>query len=309
MHPSKRFTKIIKPAIIGLLLICLIPVSSCAMFSYRARRWEKTVSRDPDGVLSFARARTWEGHGPSLLLVHGFGDGPHVWKTLGPELAQRGFHVRAMRLPGLNEPIDVKREVSRDDWRQAVTSEAAALEERGQPVVVMAHSMGACIVSDLVQGGTLKPDALILYAPLFRVADDRSPVLSSRGWFNIGKVLLPDSFIVESIFDEQAAEGTARPKSERDPFNPKNIFEQMFALMDERSEKPLKISCPILVVVTEQDKVINTPVALTWLDNLTAPAKTLRQEPQAGHAMPIDLDPETETNYLTHWLNEQGLTP
>jgi alpha-beta hydrolase superfamily lysophospholipase len=309
MNRKKTFPTLTKPVMLVSGLALLIPVSSCAVFSIRASRWEQNVTRDPDGVLSHARARTWPGDGPSMLLVHGFGDGPHVWNKLGPALADNGFHVRAMRLPGLNEPMEVKRSVTREDWRTQVLIEMSALETREQPVVVMAHSLGACVVSDLVQGGQLQPDALVLYAPLFKVSDERSPGVSSRTWFNIGQRVLPDSFIVESIFDEQAARGTARPKTERDPYNPKNIFAQMFALMDERAAKPVQAPSPVLMVVTDQDKVIHTPVALSWFEDLQAPAKTLRTESDAGHAMPLDLETRAETQKLVHWLDTQGITP
>lgn len=301
-----RLLKVI-PSLAGVLL--LIPVSSCAVFSYRASRWEKTVTRDPDGVLAHARARTWEGDGTSILLVHGFGDGPHVWNELGPPLASEGFHVRAMRLPGWNEPIEVKRTVTRDDWRNAVLQEAARLNERQRPLIIMAHSLGGCIVSDLIQAGRLQPDALVLYAPLFRVSDARSPLVSSRSWFQVGRKVLPDSFIIESLFDEQASTGTARPKSKRDPFNPKNIFIQMFALMDERAENPTTAPCPVLLIVTDQDKVINTSVALNWFEELDAPEKTLRRESDSGHAMPLDVEILAETEKLLHWFTTQGITP
>lgn len=309
MDLHKLFTNIRKPFMVLMVLAFFIPVSSCAVFSFRAQRWEQKVSRDPDGVLSHARARTWEGSGPSILLVHGFGDGPHVWKQLGPSLAAAGYHVRAMRLPALNEPIEVKQSVSRDDWREQVLSEAAELEKRGRPVIVLAHSLGACVVSDLVQGQQLHPAALVLYAPLFRVSDKRSPVLSSRTWFNIGRRILPDSLIIESLFDEQASNTTARPATERDPFNPKELFIQMFELMDERAEKPVQASCPVMLVVTPQDKVIHTPTALAWFDQLEAPVKQLREEDGAGHAMPLDLDTPAETGHLLHWFTTQGLTP
>jgi len=309
MNPLKRLSTYRKQAMVLLGLCILLPLSSCAVFSYRAHRWEKSVSRDPDGVLTHAKAKTWEGVGPSILLVHGFGDGPHVWNKLGPELATSGYHVRALRLPGWNEPLDVKRSITRDDWRNQVLKEANVLRERNQPLLIMAHSLGACIVSDLVQSGRLTPDAIVLYSPLFRVSDARSPIVSSRTWFHIGTRILPDSFIIESIFQEQAQNGVARPPTKRDPFNPKNVFIEMFQLMDEREAAPMELPCPLYLIVAEQDRVINTPVAMTWFDEVEAPVKKLRKDPTAGHAMPLDLETLAETRNLLVWFDQQGITP
>ena len=284
----------------------LIPVSSCAVFSHRAKQWEKTVRRDPDGVLSHARSRTWEGQGPGILLVHGFADGPHLWKTLGPSLAEQGYHVRAIRLPGWNESIEVKRHTSRNEWRKAIQSEMAALEQRGQPVILMAHSLGACIASDLTQSGTITPEALVFYAPLFRVSNTRSPFLTTRTWYKIGSRILPDSFIVESLFREQAVSGQARTPAERDPFNPKPIFTQIFTLMEEREQLPLTLPCPIMMVVSPHDKVIDTPTAMEWMESVQAPAKLLRHEPETGHVIPLELDPTMESTLIHTWIQEQG---
>lgn len=309
MNFSLSFSFLRNLALILPGLFLLLSVSSCALFSYRARRWENTVSRDPDGVLSHARARTWEGEGPSILMVHGFGDGPHVWNKLGPSLAAEDYFVRAMRLPGWNEPIEVKRSITREDWRQQVLLEMSELEQRNQPVIVIAHSLGACIVSDLVQSGQLTPDALVLYAPLFRVSNARSPVLSSRTWFEVGRRVLPDSFIVESVFNEQASNAAARPPSQRDPFNPGNIFTELFALMDEREARPLNLPCPITLVVTEQDRVIDAESALDAFERFQAPEKVLRRENKAGHALPLDLETLAETECLVLWFTQQGITP
>lgn len=298
-----------KPVMFLAGVLLLLPVSSCAVFRLRAQRWESSVTRDPDGVLSHARARTWEADGPSVLLVHGFGDGPHVWNSLGPELTAKGFYVRALRLPGWNEPLEVKRTVTREDWRDQVLQEADSLQSRNQPLVVMAHSLGGCIVADLVQSGHLRPDALVLYAPLFRVSNARSPVFSSRTWFKIGRRVLPDAFIVESVFQEQAQHRPPRPPEERDPYNPKEVFIQIFELMNEREALPVVATCPVLLVVAEGDRVINTPVALDWFAALQAPSKTLRTDPEAGHVLPLDLDPASESEQLLLWLQEQEIQP
>ncbi|MEX2606145.1 MAG: alpha/beta fold hydrolase [Kiritimatiellia bacterium] len=279
------------------------------MFSYRYHSWEKKVTRTPDGVLDFAQASTRGNGNHALLLVHGFGDGPHVWKTLAPELAQRGYTVRAMRLPGWNEPIENKRTITLEDWEHAIQQEVQTLKESHARVGVLAHSMGGCLVTVLAQKNQLDADALVLYAPMFEVSSARSPVLKTSTWFKIGDRILPERMIIESLFADHARVNAPRPKTRRDPFSPLNIFRLLYAEMDRFDAQTPVISIPVRLILPGKDRVVRSQRSREWFEALEAESKTLHEETTAGHVLPLDVDVLAEVDRLVIWLLEQGIAP
>jgi len=277
--------------------------------NHRHQKWEQTVNRNSDGLLDFAQARTWGEGDNALLLVHGFGDGPYVWKTLGPALADKGYTVRVMRLPGWNETIETKRTITLSDWESAVQSELLELKNTHKHVAVLAHSLGGCVTTVLAQDQELSADALVLYAPMLEVSSARSPILKTSTWFKIGNTLLPDSIIIESMFADHARVNPPRPKTERDPFNPKNIFEMIYTEMDRFENQAPRVTLPLRLVLPGEDRVINNQRSQLWFEDLVAPQKDLFIDEAAGHVLPLDVDVLAESDRLVLWLTEQGIAP
>jgi len=287
-------------------LVLLLP-GACTVFKLRHRQWEKQMTRDADGVADFSRAfETGEGRA-ALLLVHGFGDGPHVWEHLAPALDAEGFTVRALRLPGWGEPPGAKLTITRADWLAHIQSELAELRKEHRPVIVAAHSMGACLSALLAVRGELDADGLVLYAPMFAVSNTRSPLLPTRAWFKIGDRILPKNMLVESLFPDHARVYAPRPRTRRDPFVPARIFTELYAGMDELAAAPATVSLPVRLVLPGEDKVIDTEYARDWFERLSAPSKTLHTEEAAGHVLPLDLDFTGEARRLRVWVGEKVL--
>ena len=284
-------------------------LSSCAMFRWRYQNWNKYVVRNADGVLDHAEAYTRGDGDNALLLIHGFGDGPHVWNELAPLLAEKGYTVRCMRLPGWCEPVDEKRTTTLQDWQKAVADEMASLRRDHGKVAVLAHSLGAGLATWMAQGGTARPDALALYAPMFGISNVRSPLLPTRTWFRIGERVLPDHMILESLFEDHSEAGNARPRTRRDPFVPVAMYKELYRLMDERDAQEPRLSCPVRLALPEKDRVVDSAKSLDWFDAVDAPSKTNLTLPGTGHVLPLDLDALAETDRLVLWLQKQGIAP
>jgi alpha-beta hydrolase superfamily lysophospholipase len=309
MNKQIRIFKWLRNLLLITFSLFLLPLCSCAVLNYRYQSWENNVTRTPEGVLDFAQATTRGNGKHALLLVHGFGDGPHVWNHLAPELAGKGYTVRAMRLPGWNESVEAKRDISLENWEQAVQKELKELRNTHAKVGVMAHSMGGCLVTVLAQQDQLDADALVLYAPMFEVSSARSPLLKTSTWFKIGDRILPEGMIIESLFADHARVNKPRPKTRRDPFNPLNIFRNLYAEMNRFEAQTPSISMPVRLVLPGEDRVVRTSRSLEWFESLEADSKTLHKETPAGHVLPLDVDVLAEANRLTVWLTEQGIAP
>lgn len=286
--------------------LCLLPLGACAVFSHRHRRWDRHITRGEDGVAEYSRPFA-KGEGETaLLLIHGFGDGPGVWERLAPALAEEGFHVRAMRLPGWGEPLAAKRALSPGDWEDAIIGEIAALRKTHARVIVAGHSLGGCLSASLAVRDKLDADALILYAPMFAVSDARSPVLPTRRWFAFGRAILPQRMVVESLFPDHTRVAEPRPRSQRDPFVPLGLFTLLYEAMDEVENTPVTISMPLRMVLPGEDEVVRSDVARAWFERLQAPEKTLREISEAGHVLPLDVDPGKESGAIRRWLGSAG---
>jgi alpha-beta hydrolase superfamily lysophospholipase len=214
-----------------------------------------------------------------------------------------------MRLPGWGEPIDIKRDITRDDWHNAIQHELAALLATHDRVAVLAHSLGGCLTTVLAQDQKLPAHALVLYAPMFEVSSARSPLLKTETWFHIGDTLLPETMIIESVFGDHARVHSPRPRTERDPFNPKNIFRILYAEMDYFNAQTPAMNLPVRLVLPGEDRVIETDRSLRWFKDLHAPSKTLHTATAAGHVLPLDMDSLAETDRLVLWFTQQGITP
>jgi alpha-beta hydrolase superfamily lysophospholipase len=224
-------------------------------------------------------------------------------------MVEKGFTVRSLRLPGWNEPIDVKRNTATEDWHQHILSEMTELRQTHETVVVLAHSMGGCLTTVLTQSGQLQPDALVLYAPMFGVSNARSPLLKTRTWFEMGKYILPDSMIMESIFPDHARVIEPRPKTQRDPFVPVSFYKMLYAEMDVWESQPARTSCPVRLVLPGEDRVVDSEKANRWFEALEAPVKIRTVLEKTGHVLPLDLDAWAESDRLFKWLTEQGIAP
>ncbi|MDF3130157.1 alpha/beta fold hydrolase [Kiritimatiellaeota bacterium B1221] len=275
----------------------------------RYDKWNKSVTRTPEGILTFSQAQTYGEGKNALVLIHGFGDGPHVWKTLAPALAEKGYYVSAIRLPGWGEPLDVKRQIEIEDWENCIRNEIGHLRKDHPHVAVMAHSMGACISTVMAQAGTLNADALVLYAPMLEVSSERSPLFKTRTWYKIGSKILPRNMIIESVFPDHARVNAPRPKTERDPFTPKQIYDHLYTEMDRFEAQPAQSPLPVRLVLPGKDRVVSNERSQRWFNDLEAPDKILFIEEPAGHVLPLDVDVLAESDRLVVWLNKQGITP
>lgn len=132
------------------------------------RDWNRTFELAPAGDL----------RGEALLL-HGLSDSPYSLRAVGRLLAERGFHVVGLRLPGHGALPGGLAAATRADWRAAVRLGVAATGERararGLPFVMVGYSNGAALALDytlaaLEEGRAVVPDRLVFLSPAIAVS-------------------------------------------------------------------------------------------------------------------------------------------
>ena len=293
--------------ILLLLIVCMIDYGYGTIVRRRYQTWNETIDRDDRGLRAGYDEYTEGSGSTALLLVHGFGASPALYIRMSPALAQRGFACRAMRLPGFGEPMDVYARTDRRQWVDRVKAEAQALRRGHEKVWIVAHSMGCTVTIRSVLEEPEIADGLVLLAPLFEVSSRRSPILKPRQWFGIFKRLAHHTTLIENLFGQDAYSPEARAFELSDHFHPIGVYDQLYALIDDIQDRNGRITQPVLLVVSDGDRVIDPVAARHWMDTAGSHRKEIVSLGQAGHLMPLDYGWDTIVERMHVFITGQAL--
>jgi carboxylesterase len=169
-----------------LLLVLMVTSINCAAH-YLVARTDARLARDPHtGVLPGAQELDL---GPrdapaAAILVHGFIGAADNFDGLPHAIADAGWRVRVMRLPGHGtSPLDFQR-VTPQDLIDAVHDEVLAMRREHDVVVLIGHSMGGALSTLVAAKEPL--DGLVLAAPYFGVTQRWFYLLPVETWVKVG---------------------------------------------------------------------------------------------------------------------------
>ena len=243
----------------------------------------------------------------ALLLVHGFADSPSLWREMAPVLAEEGFHCRAMRLPGMAEPLDAARAYDDEDWLHAISSELDTLQKQYDQVWVVGHSLGGALCTRLLLEQRPAVAGVVLIAPAIQVSSKRSPLLSTHQWFKLGRKILPLSDTTESYFAVDIHDQSRDVL--RDVFTLRRTQGSLFRTADLIRPRADEFDWPLLMVLTHDDKVVDTPAALDFFQFCSSPVKQAVLMPDTGHVIPLDHDWEALTSHMAAFIREGAVQP
>lgn len=83
----------------------------------------------------------------------------------------------------------------------------------------------------------------------------------------------------------------------------------LFAEIDRFEKQAPQMTIPLRLVLPGKDLVVHVERSQQWYQTLRAPEKQLFTYESAGHVLPLDIDVLAESQRLTVWLSEQGITP
>ena len=138
-----------------------------------------------------------------FALVHGAWHGAWCWARLGPLLEQAGHRVIAPDLPGLGCDRTPLSGLCFADWTGSV---AASLRQAGERVVLVGHSRGGAVISNVAEQAPELVDRLI-YLAAFLLRDGQSvqeEALRDRE-SSVGEAMARDGASGWLVRDEAAA--------------------------------------------------------------------------------------------------------
>lgn len=258
--------------------------------AWRIGLWEASVSRDEAGV-QFGAGPYSVGKGSfAILLVHGVNDTAQTWYRVAPALADRGYAVRALLLPGFGVPASAMRGVVKEQWTQAVATEVERLQARHKTVIAVGHSLGATV---LLHYSLASPslDGIVLLAPALALSDARSPLLPSRTWHALSsRLLVFTTEFVSPFAGNDAADPSVRNFAYKPPFVSRTVATQAIDLMRALTGTAADVMTPVLMVLTRDDRVVDWRAAHRYFRGIGAAQKTVRFYDRSRHALTVDYD-------------------
>lgn len=116
--------------------------------------------------------------GVAALLLHGYMGTPHELRPLAEALAAAGVTARADLLPGFGDAGRPQlRRVRAEDWLDAARAAWLELTRDATHRTLVGFSMGGALALALAADPEVRPDALVLLAPYWRMADPRAALL------------------------------------------------------------------------------------------------------------------------------------
>ncbi|MCA2979375.1 MAG: alpha/beta fold hydrolase [Myxococcaceae bacterium] len=190
--------------------------------------------------------------GTAVLLLHGFTGSPWEVRPLAESLADRGFFVRAPRLPGHGTTPEAMCWVTRHDWLRAADEALDGLSAFPR-VCVAGLSMGALLALLLAERRGPRVSKLVLMAPVMRVKQragrllealaPRLPSGLASGWVQKASVDLED--------DEARAQAPLLPRY------PLARLLELFELQRLARGAARKVRCPALIAAAVHDHVVD----------------------------------------------------
>ncbi len=268
------------------------------------RCWERTVTRDADGILANAAAFTLQGSTrTAILFVHGFADTPEVWQLIAPRVhAQTRATCRALRLPDVGAPLRAQRNTRLDTWLNAIHDAVAELRLCHDNVFLAGHSLGGGLVLLAARDNPALADGVIVFAPLIRVARARSPLASPEHLF----AFVNRAFLFSRAFQNpfpaiiNTKDGRQFPYA-RDRFIAFAVYRALFEMTRRLAAvaEPDLCHAPVLAFLSSRDRVIDSAAAERHLSRARIVTTAA-----AGHVLPLDVGWEARADEMAEFVGK-----
>jgi alpha-beta hydrolase superfamily lysophospholipase len=129
-----------------------------------------------------------------------------------------------------------------------------------------------------------------------------SAVLTGRG----ARVRLPIPLADPALFTDDPE---ARAFIAADPLSLRDATARLLAtsfFLDRKvARAPGHVTCPTLLLLAGQDRIINNAHTRQYVERLASPRKTVIDYPQAHHTMEFEADPSVYTRDMVRWIESE----
>lgn len=282
--------KLAAASVVGLL--AALAAASHAAGAGLVCRTDARQPRDSAGLLIGAAPREL---GPedaycAVLLVHGYLGCGNNFGQLPEQLAENGFRVRVVLLPGHGtSPTDLAK-TTNADLVKAVIDEIDRLRPRHKRVVLVGHSMGGTLCT--IAAAQRQVDGLVLAAPYFGVTSHWYYVLKPETWAKITRPIVP--WLYKGRRMVQVNKPDARSHIVSYKWVPASSVTNLVGLANQANHEDTlaRISCPVLLVHSRHDQAADPKAARQAVEKMKSQDKKTVWVDHSNHILYWDYDAE-----------------
>jgi carboxylesterase len=214
-----------------------------------------------------------------VVMVHGYTGTPLELRPLADFLAEQGFSVLGVRLPGHGTSWQDLSETTWPQWYQAVEEGVAELQKHCTSVSIVGLSLGALLA--IKAAAELKIDSVVLMSTPIYVRDWRAPFLGILGHF-IKKLKRRKYFennVLRQHFDLSYG------------YLPTKPLPSLFELRDLCKSAYLpQVKVPALIVQSTVEHTVRAKSAKYIYDNIGSEHKELLWLSHSGHVVTLEAE-------------------
>lgn len=228
------------------------------------------------------------------VIVHGFTSDQRAVEPLRKIAATLGMPVDMPLLRGHGGHYRDLRGMRWDDWIADIASARQRLKQRVQRVVLMGFSMGGLLALASAAEDQSDVAGIVALAPALRIAHPLAPIAwMARGWMPY----VPMGKTVAYSDPALAAADDSYPRLAVDAFC-------SFFYATRRVERLLpRISVPIFVAHSRQDRVIRPAAAQLAYEKVSSTDKQLVWLYRSGHALLDDCEAPVVLEHVRQFLH------
>jgi carboxylesterase len=237
------------------------------------------MANTPDGKEIIPGCEPWSGTGGphGALVIHGFTGNPQSLRGLAEALHRAGYAVELPLLPGHGTSVDDLVDTGWADWSAAVEAAYEALAARVDKVVVAGLSMGAALALWLAAH---HPEiaGVVCVNPVVEVGAEMLDGIRQMLDGGVDRIPAIGGDVADPASREKAYDAT--------PLRP------LLSLADAGAEAVddlAKIACPVLVMTSTQDHVVDPHNSDIVADGVSGPVERLTLE-RSYHVATLDYD-------------------
>ncbi len=216
--------------------------------------------------------------GPAgVLVLHGFTGSPQSMRPVAEACVAAGFTVELPRLPGHGTSVADMLTTSWADWSNAVEAAYTDLAARCRSVAVVGLSMGGTLTLWLA---TRHPEIAGI-VPINAAALPNPDLVAG-----VEAMVAAGTETIDAIGGDVADPEVTELAYDAAPLRP---LLSMFGAMAELTNQLGEIACPVLVVTSEQDHVVDPANSEHIAASVAGPVERLRLT-RSYHVATIDLD-------------------
>lgn len=225
-------------------------------------------------VLEGAEPFYFEGNRVGILVSHGFTGSTQSMRPLGEAYAAEGYTVCGPRLKGHGTHYEDMEQSTYQDWIASVEEGFRWLKERCDTIFVTGLSMGGTLTLYMAEKYPEIRGIVLINAAIDIPAMEPVRQLEGKGFLDAIGSDIKKPGVTELAYGK----------------TPIKSIKEILAFMEDVKGDLSKVSCPVLIFVSDEDHVVPPDNSQTIYDHINSEIKEINHMKESYHVATLDND-------------------